>query len=167
MPLDRPWLSFRKPQSSPHKNEPFCQEMHLKIPLSSWGLKLPNSKPGCIVAAPLLCEIVTTNGFLTSISFRYVFFQLLIPGLTTFSALESKSWFEIFTHSRTPEIYHLNDYSLCSKQGSFEDPLFLLIHKMPLYTSLMHCTIFKLHKKSKDGIGRMNFNAWWRGKSNI
>jgi hypothetical protein len=33
------------------KNEPFSQEMHLKITLSIRGLKLPNSKPGCIVSA--------------------------------------------------------------------------------------------------------------------
>jgi hypothetical protein len=33
------------------KNEPFSQEMHLKIPLSSLGLKLSNPKPGCEVSA--------------------------------------------------------------------------------------------------------------------
>jgi hypothetical protein len=46
-------LSFRKPRSSPRKEktEPFSQEMHLKIPLLSQGLKLPNSKPGCRVSA--------------------------------------------------------------------------------------------------------------------
>jgi hypothetical protein len=37
---------FEKPRSSPPKNEPFSQEMHLKIPLVSPGLKLSNSKPG-------------------------------------------------------------------------------------------------------------------------
>jgi hypothetical protein len=61
--------SFRKPQSSPPKNKPLSQEMHLKIPLSSHGLKLSNSKPGCKVSA-LFCEIDTTNGFLTSSSIR-------------------------------------------------------------------------------------------------
>jgi hypothetical protein len=43
--------SFRKPRSSPSKNELFSQEMHLKIPLLSRGLKLSNSKPGCRVSA--------------------------------------------------------------------------------------------------------------------
>jgi hypothetical protein len=44
--------SFRKLQSSPpKKNEPFSQEMHLKIPLPSQGLILSNSKPGCRVSA--------------------------------------------------------------------------------------------------------------------
>jgi hypothetical protein len=43
--------SVRKPRSSPTKNELFSQEMHLKIPLSSRGLKFSNSKPGCIVSA--------------------------------------------------------------------------------------------------------------------
>jgi hypothetical protein len=43
--------SFRKPRSTPPKNEPFSQEMHLKIPLLSWGWKLSNSKPGCRVSA--------------------------------------------------------------------------------------------------------------------
>jgi hypothetical protein len=33
------------------KNEPFSQEMHLKIILSSRGLKLPNSKSGYGVSA--------------------------------------------------------------------------------------------------------------------
>jgi hypothetical protein len=31
--------SFRKPRSSPQKNEPFNQEMHLKIQLLSRGMK--------------------------------------------------------------------------------------------------------------------------------
>jgi hypothetical protein len=31
----------------PKKNELFSEEMHLKIPLLSWGLKLLNTKPGC------------------------------------------------------------------------------------------------------------------------
>jgi hypothetical protein len=35
--------SFRKPISFPPKNEPFSQEMHLKIQLLSRGLKLSNS----------------------------------------------------------------------------------------------------------------------------
>jgi hypothetical protein len=66
--------------------------MHLKIPLSSRGLKLPNSKPGWRVSAlQLLCEIDTTNGFLTSSSFKFVLFQLLIPGLTPVSLLEIES----------------------------------------------------------------------------
>jgi hypothetical protein len=43
--------SFRKPRSPPLKNEPSSQEMHLKIPLSSWDLKLSNSKPGCWASA--------------------------------------------------------------------------------------------------------------------
>ncbi len=43
--------SFGKPRSSPSKNEPLSQEMHLKIPLLSQGLKLSNSKPGCRVSA--------------------------------------------------------------------------------------------------------------------
>jgi hypothetical protein len=42
--------SFRKPLSSSPNNKPFSQEMHLKIPLSSQGLKLSNSKPGCRVS---------------------------------------------------------------------------------------------------------------------
>jgi hypothetical protein len=43
--------SFRIPRSTPSKNEPFSQEMHLKIPLLTWCLKLSNSKPGCRVSA--------------------------------------------------------------------------------------------------------------------
>jgi hypothetical protein len=43
--------SFRIPRSSPPKNEPFSEEMHLKTPLFSRGLILSNSKPGCRVSA--------------------------------------------------------------------------------------------------------------------
>jgi hypothetical protein len=39
----------------------------------------------------------TTNGFLASSSFRQVYFQLLIPGLTPVSLLESESGCEIVT----------------------------------------------------------------------
>jgi hypothetical protein len=35
----------------PPKNEPFSQEKHLKIQLSRRGLKLSNSKPGCVFSA--------------------------------------------------------------------------------------------------------------------
>jgi hypothetical protein len=35
----------------PQKNEPFSQEIHLKIPLWSRALKLTNSKPICTVSA--------------------------------------------------------------------------------------------------------------------
>jgi hypothetical protein len=40
----------------------------------------------------------TTNGFLTSSSFREVLLQLLISGLTPVSLLESERVFEIVTH---------------------------------------------------------------------
>jgi hypothetical protein len=43
--------SVRGSDHHPPKNEPFSQEMHLKIPLLSRGLKMSNSKPGCIVSA--------------------------------------------------------------------------------------------------------------------
>jgi hypothetical protein len=42
--------SFRKSRPSPPKNERFSQEMNLKIPFLSRGLKLSNSKPGCRVS---------------------------------------------------------------------------------------------------------------------
>ncbi len=44
-------FSYRKPRSSTPKNKPFSQEMHLKIPLLSRGLKLSNSKTSCRVSA--------------------------------------------------------------------------------------------------------------------
>jgi hypothetical protein len=43
--------SLRKPCLSPSKNEPFRQEMRLKIPFSNRAFILPNSKPGCRVSA--------------------------------------------------------------------------------------------------------------------
>jgi hypothetical protein len=42
---------FRKPQTSPKKEELFSQRMHLKIPVLSLGLRLSNPKAGCRVAA--------------------------------------------------------------------------------------------------------------------
>jgi hypothetical protein len=44
-------LSLRKSRSSLQKHEPFIQEIHLKKPLLSNGLKLSNSKPSCRVSA--------------------------------------------------------------------------------------------------------------------
>ncbi len=50
--LDRSWLPLPKnPDHHPPKNEPFSQEMHLKIPRLCRGLKFSNSKPGCRVSA--------------------------------------------------------------------------------------------------------------------
>ncbi len=50
--LDRCWLPLSEnPDHHPQKNEPFSQEMHLKIPLLSRGLKVSNSNPGCRVSA--------------------------------------------------------------------------------------------------------------------
>jgi hypothetical protein len=41
---------FRKHGSSTKKKKPIILEMHLNTPLSSRGLKLSNSKPGCRVS---------------------------------------------------------------------------------------------------------------------
>jgi hypothetical protein len=52
VPLDRSWLPHSEnPDHHSQKNEPLSQEMHLKITLSSWGLRLSNSKPGCRISA--------------------------------------------------------------------------------------------------------------------
>jgi hypothetical protein len=63
--------SSRKPRSSPSKDEPFSQEMPLKVQFSNRGLKISDSKPGCrsSLSSSLLCEIDTTNRFLTLSSF--------------------------------------------------------------------------------------------------
>jgi hypothetical protein len=47
--------SLRKPRSLSLKNEPFSQEMHLKVPLLSWILKLSNSDPGRSISALCFC----------------------------------------------------------------------------------------------------------------
>jgi hypothetical protein len=63
--------SFRKLRSSPpRETEPFSQEMHLTIPLSSRGLELSHSNPpGCrVIALHLFLKYIFTNGFLTSSS---------------------------------------------------------------------------------------------------
>jgi hypothetical protein len=43
--------SFRKLLSSTPRRKPFRQEMHVKIPLLTWGLKLSDSKRGRRVSA--------------------------------------------------------------------------------------------------------------------
>ncbi len=45
----------KKTVSSSQKTEQFSQEVHLKTPLSSRGLKLSNSKPGCRISALHFC----------------------------------------------------------------------------------------------------------------
>ncbi len=89
-----PGSFFQKaPILAPQKNESLNQKMHLKMPLSSHGLKLLNTKPGCWVSAlSLLCDLdTTTYCFLTSSSFRWVlFFQFLMPEITLVSMLESE-----------------------------------------------------------------------------
>ncbi len=49
------YFLFQKTPSNTPKNEPFSQEMHLKIPLQSRDLKLSNSKPSCRVSALHSC----------------------------------------------------------------------------------------------------------------
>ncbi len=105
MPFDRSWLPLSEnPNQHPKKKktkkkpEPFSQEMHLKIPLSSRGLRLSNSKPGCRVSALcLFVKEIPPMAFWHRAQSDKCFFQLLIPELTPVSLLESKSGFEIFT----------------------------------------------------------------------
>jgi hypothetical protein len=91
---------FQKTPIIAPKNESISQEIHLKIPPLTRGLKLSISKPGCRVSAhssSLLSEIGTTNGFLASSLFKIrAFSSFLFPGLTSVSLLESDSGFEIF-----------------------------------------------------------------------
>ncbi len=62
--------AIRKPTHHP-QNELFSQEIHLKIPLSSRGLILSISKPGCRVSAlHFFCKIDSTNGLQTWSSFK-------------------------------------------------------------------------------------------------
>jgi hypothetical protein len=72
--------------------------MHLKLSLF-WGVFgiFKFYIPGCSLSSQLPCEIDSTNGFLTSSSFRQVLFQILISGLTLVSVLENESGFEIGT----------------------------------------------------------------------
>ncbi len=68
--------------------------MHLKIPLSKLGCEIGSSSARLLrLSSSLLCEIDATNGFLTSSSFWWMLFQLLVPELTPVSLLESK-WME-------------------------------------------------------------------------
>ncbi len=69
-------LDSQNPDHHTQQNEPFSQEMHLKIPLPSLGLKLSNSKPRFYsLSSSLHCEIDSTNCFLTPSSFRSVFYS--------------------------------------------------------------------------------------------
>ncbi len=71
----------------------------MKIPLLSRGLKLPNSKPGCRVSAPhfFVKKKILPMAFWHRGHSDECLFQLLIPGLTPVSLLESELRFEIVT----------------------------------------------------------------------
>ncbi len=99
VPLDNSWLrSFRKPRSSPPKTESFSPEMHLKIQLSSRGLKLSNSKPGCRVSSFHFFVIqILPTAFGHQAHSDKCFSQLHNPRLTTVSLVESELGFEIVT----------------------------------------------------------------------
>jgi hypothetical protein len=92
VPLNRPCLPLsEKPDHHLTRNEPFSQEMHLKIPLSSQGLKMAYSNPGCRISVlSLLCEIDTTDGFLTSSSFRSVLFRFIFLDYSPFHCWKAK-----------------------------------------------------------------------------
>ncbi len=112
MPFDRSWLPISENhQSSPPKNNPCSQEMHLKILRFSWGLKLSNSKPGCEVSAlHFFVNQMPPMAFWQS-SFWLVLLHVLIPRLTSASLLESKRGFEIVTELAVSENDHLH---ICS-----------------------------------------------------
>ncbi len=72
--------------------------MHLKIPLSSRGLKLSNCKPGCRVSAlHFFVKQIPPMAFWHRAHSDKCYFQLLIPGSTPASQLKSVSGFEIVT----------------------------------------------------------------------
>jgi hypothetical protein len=117
---------FRKPRPSPPNNEPFIQEMHLKMPVLSRGLKLSNSKPGCRVSAlHFLGEIDTTNDFLTSSSIRWAFFSASYFRINPCFTAEKRIGVWIVTHlADTGKLSSSNIYSLCTVRGtSYDDAL--------------------------------------------
>jgi hypothetical protein len=73
--------------------------MHLKTSLLAaiWPV-IFNSKPGCRVSAlQTFVKLIPPTAFGHQAQSETCFFQLLIPGLTHVSLLESKSEFEIDT----------------------------------------------------------------------
>ncbi len=106
---------FQKLLSTP-KNKPFIQEMHLKTPLLSRGLKLFSSKPGCRVSDlhillnkfhqwPYDIELNQMSDFLASYSRIN---PCSISGKRFVGLKPSRN-------SLTTENDHLHIYSLCTK----------------------------------------------------
>jgi hypothetical protein len=109
-------LSLRKPRSSLPKNQPFSQEMHLKIPLSSQGSEFSNSNPGCrILALYFFVKQITPMTFWHQAQSGKCFFQLLIPRLTCSRHLKARwlgavlfNWYCMHVMRKCNMIWNLN-----------------------------------------------------------
>ncbi len=114
MPLDRPWLPLSKYlESSPSKNEPFSQEMHLKILLTSRGLKLSKSKPGCRVSALQFFVIfIPPMAFWLRAHSGECFFSFLSRDLHLFHCWKANWGLKSSSNSQTSNNCHIHIYSL-------------------------------------------------------
>jgi hypothetical protein len=95
---------FQKTSIINPKTEPFSQEMDLKIPLSSRGLKLSNSKPGCKVSAfNFFANYMPPIAFSHHAQSDKCFFdfQLLIPRFSFVSLLEVLNCHATCRHQKT------------------------------------------------------------------
>jgi hypothetical protein len=102
-------------RSSPLKNEPSSQKMHLKISDSGCQLKLSNSKTDCKVAVLhfLLNQSPPIASCCSGDENRRAYFQLSISFLTSVSLLETeRGWSELSRLARTTKIDRLRIYSL-------------------------------------------------------
>ncbi len=108
--------SFRKPRSSPPKNEPFSQEMHLKIPLLSRGLKSSSSKPVCRISAiHFFVKGKTPMGFWHRVHSDKCFFSFLFQDQPLFHYWKAIRGLKLSRNLRTPKSDHIHIYSLWNR----------------------------------------------------
>jgi hypothetical protein len=99
---ENPDLSFGPKK----KNKVFSEEINLKIPLLSRGLKLSILKPGGRVAAlHFFLKYKPTMAFSHRAQSDKCFFKHLIPGLTPVLLLKRERGFEIVAEPATPTVF--------------------------------------------------------------
>ncbi len=114
VPLDRPWLPLLENcDHHPQKNEPFSQEMHLKIPPSSQGLKLSNSKPEYRVSAlHFFVKLLPPMASCHRAQWDECFFSFLFLDQPLFHCWKANQGLNLLGNLRTLEYDRLHIYRL-------------------------------------------------------
>ncbi len=133
-------LFQKTPIITPKKNEPFSQEMHMKIPLLSRGLKLMSSKAGCKVSAlHFSVKLIPQMAFWHRANSDGCFFIFLSQDEPVFHRWKANRGLKLSRILRTTENDHLHIYSLISMvwRWLFQRwVLFLVLQKIMAQTGL-------------------------------